>query len=339
MLKKWLIITIVVLGAICCHTPEKEGSSTPDMMLTVDSIRIRDPFILPIPESKKYLMYAQMQNRANQKNQGVEVYESEDLVNWIPPKAVLTLGEDFPARKMVWAPEVHLYNGQYYLFVTLTSENKLQSSVHPTTKRDQWQRGTYIFVSDSPYGPFKGIKDGAHTPSEWMSLDGTLYVESGKPYMIFCHEWAQIVDGSMDIVPLKNDLSGAIGSPIRLFLASEASWSRNMQAVGLKNNGWVTDGPFFYRSDKGSLIMIWSSFGEQQYAIGQAFSESGSVLGPWKQINEPLVKANGGHGMIFNTFEGGLMMAFHQPNTRGKERLKLFPLAENSEGLLTIMTN
>jgi hypothetical protein len=28
-----------------------------------------------------------------------------------------------------------------------------------------------------------------------MALDGTLWVEDGVPYMIFCHEWIQITDG------------------------------------------------------------------------------------------------------------------------------------------------
>ena len=32
-----------------------------------------------------------------------------------------------------------------------------------------------------------------------MCLDGTLWVEDGKPYMIYCHEWVETVDGEMDL--------------------------------------------------------------------------------------------------------------------------------------------
>ena len=35
-----------------------------------------------------------------------------------------------------------------------------------------------------------------------MTLDGTLYVENGLPYMVYAHEWIQILDGTMEAVPL-----------------------------------------------------------------------------------------------------------------------------------------
>ena len=46
-------------------------------------------------------------------------------------------------------------------------------------------RGTTIAVSDSPEGPFTLVKtDGPIAPPNFMTLDGTLYVDrSGKPWM------------------------------------------------------------------------------------------------------------------------------------------------------------
>ena len=58
-------------------------------------------------------------------------------------------------------------------------------------------RGTQILKANSPFGPFELHSDGPVTPRDWECLDGTLWVEDGTPYMIFCHEWAQIVDGEM----------------------------------------------------------------------------------------------------------------------------------------------
>jgi hypothetical protein len=40
-----------------------------------------------------------------------------------------------------------------------------------------------------------------------MTLDGTLWVEDELPYMVFCHEWVQIKDGTVESVRLKDDLS------------------------------------------------------------------------------------------------------------------------------------
>ncbi|MGB2312478.1 MAG: hypothetical protein ACPH4K_03555, partial [Flavobacteriaceae bacterium] len=79
------------------------------------------------------------------------------------------------------------------------------------------KRGTQIFVAHSPLGPFLPFENKPHTPENWMALDGTLYVEDNKPYMIFCHEWVEIVDGSMDYNQLSSDLSKPVGDPIKMF--------------------------------------------------------------------------------------------------------------------------
>ena len=50
-----------------------------------------------------------------------------------------------------------------------------------------------------------------------MALDGTLWVEDGIPYMIYCHEWVQIADGSMELVRLTDDLSAPVGNSLTLF--------------------------------------------------------------------------------------------------------------------------
>jgi hypothetical protein len=61
-------------------------------------------------------------------------------------------------------------------------------------------------------------------------------------------------------------------------------------------------------------MMIWSSFTAGGYTVGVAVSESGKLAGPWKHDDTPLFDKDGGHGMLFRTFEGQLMMALHTPN-------------------------
>ena len=48
----------------------------------------------------------------------------------------------------------------------------------------------------------------------------------GKPYMIYCHEWLQNWNGTMEKIELKPDLSGSIGKGKILFRASDSPWSR-----------------------------------------------------------------------------------------------------------------
>jgi hypothetical protein len=162
-----------------------------------------------------------------------------------------------------------------------------------------------------------------------MTLDGTLWVEDGVPYMVFAHEWVQIKDGTMDMVRLRDDLSETIGEPTRLFNASDAVWSKKNDDYGCH----VTDGPYLFKSKSGKLFMVWSSFSTGGYTVGVAVSASGKLAGPWKQQAEPIFSADGGHGMLFTRFDGQLMMVLHSPNASGRERAKLFEMEDTGETL------
>jgi len=300
--------------------------------LQLADIRIRDPFVLANDETESYFMYAQMGNRNNASSKGVEVYTSKDLKDWVGPETVFSFPEKFWADYQVWAPEVHHYNGNYYLFVTLSNRDTLDTP-RPVLS-DEWprlvKRATQILVSDSPKGPFEAFENKAHTPAEWSSLDGTLYVEEGIPYMVFCHEWTQIKDGSMELVRLKKDLSAPEGEPFTLFRAGDAEW-----VTPLFEYGKITDGPFLHSTQSGQLLMIWSSFGARGYAIGQAVSESGKIAGPWVQA-ELIFQENGGHGMIFRTLENELVLAFHQPNNGPFERAQFYKMKEEADRLVLV---
>ena len=101
----------------------------------------------------------------------------------------------------------------------------------------------------------------------------------------------------------------------------------------LKFPVYVTDGPFLHRTANGVLLMLWSSFGSKGYAMGIARSSSGSVQGPWTQESEPLWAEDGGHGMIFRTFDGGLRLTFHTPNDSPNERAVFWKIEEDDGAL------
>ena len=184
---------------------------------------------------------------------------------------------------------------------------------------------TYSLVSDSPLGPFVPNNTKALTPEDWESLDGTLYVEDGIPYMIFCHAWTQIRDGEICLVRLSEDLSQAVGKPVVLFKASDMPCATGT----LYENGYITDGPFIYKNAANQLIMIWSSFDDKGYIEAVSFSENGKINGKWKHCEMPLSSENGGHGMLFRDRWGDLYFTMHSPNgPRCAERVKLFKMKE-----------
>ena len=300
--------------------------------LTLKDIYIRDPFIVPVAEEGVYYMYASSPTTENGVTYGGMVaYKSKDLKTWTGPVRVFDVPRDNWITGTVWAPEVHSYNGKYYLFATLNSDIiwKAPEKGHPAFTH----RATQVFWSERPEGPFQAFDEKVpHTPMGQMCLDGTLWVENGIPYMIYCHEWVEMMDGTMELVQLKDDLSGTVGHPIRLFCASAAEWSSG-SARSDGQRTYVTDGCFLYRTRTGKLLMIWSSFKNGDYAIGIAESATGKVIGPWRQQKEPLFEKDGGHGMIFKTFEGELRLVLHSPNGGGLERAHLFEIEDCGDTL------
>ena len=271
-------------------------------MIKRENVRIRDPYILVDEEQKCYYMYGSTALSENGvcPTQSFSVYKSYDLEHFEEPIVVLdSQTQALWANDYYWAPEVHKYRGKYYLLGTMKAEGKC--------------RGTLTFVADSPTGPFVPLSEIPITPADWECLDGTLWVENGKPYMVFCHEWLQVGDGEICAVELSADLSRPIGMPKLLFRATD-----DPSVTALKNhpNGYVTDGPFLYRED-GKLKMIWSSFSDGRYVVLEA--ESDSLLGDWKQ-NGSRFDFDGGHAMLFTRLDGQRMISLHAPNHSPNER-------------------
>ncbi|MBN2329235.1 MAG: family 43 glycosylhydrolase [Candidatus Omnitrophica bacterium] len=293
--------------------------------LPASDIRIRDPFVYADPESKTYLMYAQTENRIGGLGAGVgvEMYASQDLEHFSEPQVVFHKEKDFWGGDQIWAPEMHRIGDWFYLFVTFNGR--------------EGGRGTQILRSRKAQGPFAVFSDQSNTPPEQCSLDGTPWIdETGRRWLVYCHEWVQIGDGAMRAVPMKGDFSGRDGESVLLFHASEAPWVKSWGGAG--QGKYVTDGPCLYKTKNGKLLMLWSSFtGEgHTYAIGVAESESGKITGPWTQRAEPLFDRDGGHCMLFTTFEGQLTLALHQPNSGRNERAKFFPIQEE-DGMLKVI--
>ena len=245
----------------------------------------------------------------------MEVYKSKDLKKWTAPKLVFQKPENFWGGKEIWAPEMHRIGPYFYMFVTFDGR--------------EGGRGTQILRAEKPDGPFILFSADASTPEAERSLDGTPWIDAaGQNWMVYCHEWVQIKDGAIKAVRMSKDFSKRLGKPRTLFHASEASWP-----VAYKDGNYVTDGPFLYRNENGTLLMLWSSIGKEDYAVGLAWSENGKIEGSWTHQAEPVFSKDGGHCMLFKTFEGQLMMALHQPNGGKAERLRLFKVTEHGDGL------
>lgn len=287
-----------------------------------DPIPCRDPFLLLAGDV--YHLYKRIVTEGERAF--VACQRSTDLIHWTEPEPVLVPPEGFHGVKdCFWAPECHYYKGKYYIFTSV------YSSLYN-------HRCISVYRADSPMGPFEDIAGGCVTCPEWDTIDGTFYVdEDGAPWLVFVHEWTSMPDhnGSMMAARLSEDLTHLVTKPETLFYAKDVPWA----VAG------VTDGPYLYRMENGHLLMLWSNFaGDHEYVVAIAHSESGSVLGPWTHGKELLYQKSekdglpydGGHGMIFRTREGQLMLSLHMPNSArvATEHVCLLPLREEGSTLV-----
>jgi hypothetical protein len=343
----YAFLAVITLFAASASAQQPTAEPPTTSTFALQDIHVHDPWILADQPSHTYYLYTASRNSLSPDHRsGVIAYESTDLKTWTGPKLVFEVPSDSWADPTagIWAPEVHAYKGRYYLFATLNNYKASLPSNGAASKPKgvgtdiqvlyngvgPHPRGTEVFVSDSPLGPFKVIVDKPIPPADYMTLDGTFYVEDGIPYMVYAHEWTQLVDGSMEAIQMAPDLSASVGKPFYLFKASDAPWLADRRDTQNSPQNYVTDGPEMFRTRKGALLMLWSSYRDGLYVETLAHSVSGRLNGPWRQ-DGVLVGNDSGHGMIFKTFDGRLMLVLHHPFDGRLSKAKLYEIEDTGK--------
>jgi len=298
--------------------------------MRLSEIRMRDPFIIESEPGRFTLFGTTDSNLWGGPGTGFDCYASQDLIDWTGPIPAFRPPSDFWGDTQFWAPEVHQVDGAFYMFATFAT-----SAPKPKV------RGVAILKATEVTGPYLPHSDGPVTPTDLPCLDGTLYTDGDGTHWLVYSRGAEatatapgLADGEMYALRLSGDLRIAAGDPVLLFRSSAATWSKPLwfppgvnppEELGLAKDPLFTDGAFLVDAPDGSLLMLWSAFGDEGYAMGIARSASGSVLGPWTQQPEPIWAKNGGHGMLLQTLAGDTYLTFHAPNDTPNERVVLVP--------------
>lgn len=323
--------------------------------LRLPKMALRDPFVVADKGTGLYYLYVTNAGAASGvSGVGTMVYRSKNLRDWSTPEVVFHASADLWGTDGAWAPEVHRWNGRWILLTTMHDRDKPIAQA-PAGKYGipvqipQYARATVVAESSSLLGPFTVIDPVKPvTPQRFMTLDGTLFKDDkGKPWLVYAHEWVQKIDGTMEAVPLKDDLSGPAGKPIHLFKGSDATWiSEEMPAPSANQIlPYVTDGPQMLRLPGGALAMLWSTYEKNitnpngqvtgHYVVTSAVSPSGRLKGPWVQ-KRPLLRHDTGHGMVFRTLatkghkSRPVLIAHHGTKTT---RAKLWEVELRRDGL------
>lgn len=293
-------------------------------MIKRENLRIRDPYV--VAHEGTYYMYGTINEDKNDKN--LYVFCSKNLEDWEEGKVIFTLAPDSWAETDLWAPEVHLYEEKFYMFISIKGKNGL--------------RGTQILVSDTPDGRFIPLKNAPQTPHDKSCIDGTLYVENGTPYMVFSSDWPDNFEkdkgcyvGKISAIELTKDLKDSVGEAFLLFESDEAPCSKKAPAVheylGETVTRYGSDAPFIQKLSNGNLFLTWSPIPDMNYIVAAAISENG-IKGEWKHLDKEIFDKNGGHAMFFTDFEGKRKMCIHHPERYPDERaLFIDVIEENGE--------
>ncbi len=72
-----------------------------------------------------------------------------------------------------------------------------------TTFANESHKGIQILKSDRPDGKFEIMTESAITPTTWNCIDGTLYIEGERVFLIFSHSFEDV---KKEICALQNYL-------------------------------------------------------------------------------------------------------------------------------------
>ncbi|MBS2101035.1 arabinan endo-1,5-alpha-L-arabinosidase [Carboxylicivirga linearis] len=187
-----LIMIISLLLSISANAQRRHFRDLTGKTFPLDSIRSHDPVI--IKQDSVYYVFAT--------GFGISVISSTDMENWTIEKPVFAEApkwatEAIPEyRGHTWAPDISYFNGQYYLYYSVSAFGKNTSCIGVATNKT-------LHPSDPD---FKWVDHGKVIQSfpgktNWNAIDGNLILdENDAPWLSFGSFW-----GGLQLVQLSDD--------------------------------------------------------------------------------------------------------------------------------------
>jgi arabinan endo-1,5-alpha-L-arabinosidase len=300
-------------------------------ILPTHDVPVHDPVM--IKEKDTYYLFCT--------GRGIAVWSSKNMKEWrkespvfaqLPQWAVDTI-PDFKGH--IWAPDISFYNGQYYLYYSVSAFGKNTSAIGVATNK----------TLDSANKDFGWTDHGRVVQSypgktAWNAIDPAIIAdERGTPYMVFGSFW----DGLQLVVLAADRLR--LASPIlktTTIASREGSFSNTNPSSTDTNpadaGGNAIEAPFIFK--KGPYYYFFASIdycckGENS-TYKMIVARSKNILGPYLDKEGKSMRAGGGtillqgnkewHGVGHNaayTFDGEDYLVFHGYDARDKGASKL----------------
>ncbi len=229
----------------------------------------------------KYYLYGTGDKR------GFKVYVSNDKKHWGGPvgnkNGYALRKEDAFGDHGFWAPQVFLYQDNFYMAYTANEH-------------------IAIAQSKSPLGPFIQKKK-KPVQSNFKQIDPYIFIEDDKIYLYY----VKVANGANRIFvsQLNSDFSVSKNQTSVKCIEATENWEN------VDDKKWsVTEGPSVFKLEsKYFLIYSANHFKSVDYSVGYAVADS--PMGPWKKykgnpiLSRKNIKEYGtGHGDIFKDAEG-----------------------------------
>jgi arabinan endo-1,5-alpha-L-arabinosidase len=256
-------------------------------------ISVHDPVI--IKQDSTYYIFCT--------GRGIAMWSSTDRVHWKTEKPVFANAPQWAVdtipgfKNHIWAPDISYYNGQYYLFYSVSAFGKNTSSIGLATN-------TTLHTNDPNY---KWVDHGRIIQSipgktNWNAIDPNLITDKdGTPYLVFGSFW----DG-LKLVKLNKDRLGVAEdiNKIPTIATRRKNSSENLSAVDgnpVDAGGNAIEAPFIFKHDKYFYL-----FASIDYCCKGPQSTYKMIIGRAKNLKEPYLDKT---GLAMNKGGGSILLA------------------------------
>lgn len=312
------------------------------VLVQAQSIIVHDPVM--IRQNDTYYIFCT--------GMGISVFSSTDMKSWKSEKPVFASAPQWAVEAIptfkghIWAPDISFFNGEYYLYYSVSAFGKNTSCIGLATNKTL-----------DPHDPeFKWVDHAKviqSIPGEtnWNAIDPNLITdEKGNPYLVFGSFWdgIKMVKMSPDAKSVDEDISKI---PT---IASRKTDSNAPNPPSVDNNpvdagGNAIEAPFIFR--KGNYYYLFASIDYCCKGINSTYKmivgRSEKLTGPYiDRSGKPMAKGGGtillagdenwygvGHNAVVS-FDGTDFLVFHgyDAHDSGKPKLNIRKLDWDKDG-------
>lgn len=246
-------------------------------------------------------------------SEGFDYYTSRDLRTWEPKGMLFRVPDGEPVRTMLWASEVAVKDGTYYL---------TYSGWDPRRER----LVICLATSNNPDGPFTLQKSPWIEHPERNVIDANLFWDKdGTPYVYLSENgmFDGYSGGELRVARLKRDMSG-LDSALEPVCTERQPWEMHMK----QPEDYCNEAPEVFYS-RGTYYMVYSANETHNGHYGMGVMTASSPLGPWKKVSYnpimqtsyegektewglPVISSPGHCGLVLNHRHTSGMMLYHR---------------------------